>query len=110
MGINFRCYDGHSIHFAFDHSAYTDGHAVRVVISVGDNHFVSAMNRGEFKTFYQLRKEWIHNVGDNQAEHSRFPQNQRPSLRIGVVTQLADDAPYFFGGPGTDEIALIYGP
>src|ERR1700689_3906092 len=90
MAVEFRRHDGNAVDFALNHSAHTPPHALGVVIRVGDDHFVAAMDGGKLETLHQLREKRVDYVRDDQTEHLRASGNQTPRLGIRIVAQLSN--------------------
>src|ERR1700685_4660522 len=109
MAVEFRRHDGNAVDFALNHSAYTSTHALGVVIRVGDDHFVAAMDGGKLETLHQLGKKRVDDIRDDQREHLAASGNQRSRLAIGIITKLADGASHFLRRTRADQFALING-
>src|SRR5579884_2351863 len=60
--VHFGGHDGHAIYLALEHAAYADLGAVRVVIGIGDEHFLPVLHGYVFKALYQFGKEGICDV------------------------------------------------
>src|ERR1700674_733996 len=110
MAVDFRRHDGNAIHLALNHSANASAHPLGVVIRVGDDNLVAAMYSGKLKTLYQLRKERVDDIRDNQTKHLAASGNQRSRLRIRIVAELADGTLYFLRRSWPDQATSIDGP
>ena len=85
--------DRNAFHPALDHSAYGALHPFRVVPRRGQQDFIAVLDRDGFEYLNDFWKEWVGDFGNNETENPAAPGNQRPRLRIRVVTQFLDDAP-----------------
>ena len=58
-------------------------------------NFVVVLNREILKRLNDLREKGIRDFGNNQAEDAAFPRNQRPRLRVRVISKFV----HYFPNP-----------
>src|ERR1700677_2385520 len=67
--------------------------SIRLIVSIGNEHFVAMLYRHALKAFHQFGEEWILNVGDDQAIDMALACAQSACMGVGVITTSLDHRP-----------------
>ena len=65
-------HDRDAVDLAFEHTARADFHGLAFIVRGADEDLVTARDSHLFEPLNQFRKEWVCDLGDDQAEQARF--------------------------------------
>jgi len=108
-GIGFRGHDGGTVDFAFEHPANALGHALRLVVSVGDDDFEAFLHGLIFKVFHQLWKKWIGDIRNDEAEHAAAARDQSAGVSVGIKIKFLDGFLHASSGTCADLVRTVDG-
>ena len=84
---NFGSHDGDTADTVRHHAAGSLLRAARIVVRVAEDGFVAELPGARQKTFNDLRKKRIFDVGDNYSQRARVARSEAASMYVGEITQ-----------------------
>src|SRR2546422_8414348 len=92
LQIEFRSHQGNPSHFQLDQAPHIIRGALSVVVRIDQNYAVAMFKGRVFYTLYQLRKKWIGDVRDQEADYVAAARSKRARMRVRIIVTLLDSA------------------